>query len=209
MQDPSVSRLQTIDLVGRIQDGQDDLFDQLVRHFTPRVTAMVMSRMGRQLRARCDPADVAQEVWMRAMRTMKTSPPEPGRFGSWIATIVVRTVSNLASQAQRAPRPEAEQARTADIQSGRWLDPAAEQSTPSQHVDRAQGVIRFVEAIETLPADQRAIAEQYWYEERSTREIADALDKSHAAVRKALTRLNHKLATHLGEPDESEPGDWR
>ncbi len=57
----------------------------------------------------------------------------------------------------------------------------------------------IAEAFKKLCDDCRGILRQYYYEERTFKEIAESLKKSHAAIRKQATRCRDKLRKHLGE----------
>jgi len=55
------------------------------------------------------------------------------------------------------------------------------------------------EAIKKLCGDCKGIVRMYYFEEISLKEIAEMMDKTHAAIRKQVTRCRDKLRTHLGE----------
>ena len=55
------------------------------------------------------------------------------------------------------------------------------------------------EAINKLCIDCKSIIKQYYYEEESLKEIAEKIGKSHAAIRKQITRCRDKLRKHLGK----------
>ena len=55
------------------------------------------------------------------------------------------------------------------------------------------------EAIKKLGVDCRGIVRMYYFEEISLKEIAEMMNKTHAAIRKQVTRCRDKLRAHLGE----------
>lgn len=55
------------------------------------------------------------------------------------------------------------------------------------------------EAINRLCIDCKSIIRSYYYEEESLKEIAEKIGKSHAAIRKQITRCRDKLRKLLGE----------
>ncbi len=54
-------------------------------------------------------------------------------------------------------------------------------------------------AINKLCADCKSIIKSFYYNDKSLKEIAGKMEKSHAAIRKQTTRCRDKLRKHLGE----------
>lgn len=61
------------------------------------------------------------------------------------------------------------------------------------------------EAVSALPAKERSVLQLYYYENYSTREIAELLSLSEAAVRKRLSRARNLLREKLKGDWENEP----
>ncbi len=79
-----------------------------------------------------------------------------------------------------------------------WL--AADQSSPSEQLDRQEQSLRLAQALADLPGAQReALVLQHWHG-WSLAQIAAHLDRTHAAVAGLLKRGLQQLRTVLGEP---------
>lgn len=85
-------------LVGRAQAGDADAFSELVRRCTPGVRAVLRSR----LRDPEDVADVAQEVFLRALRTIG-SLADPAKVEAWLGTIARNCATDLHRARARRP----------------------------------------------------------------------------------------------------------
>ncbi len=81
-----------------------------------------------------------------------------------------------------------------------WL--AAEQSSPSEQVERHEQALRLAEALAGLPDKQRQAVELRHLRGLSLAEVAAELGSSKAAVVGLLHRGVEKLRALLSEPDQ-------
>jgi RNA polymerase sigma-70 factor (ECF subfamily) len=127
--------------------------------------------------------DVAQEALLKAWRSLDRF--ELGRpFGPWVCRIAANlAVNHVRSPVSREdPLPEGHGETT--TREGSPLDAVLD--------EEAQGVLDA--ALETLPAEQRAVFVLRAVEEMSYAEIAEALDISPGTVMSRLFRARDKLA---------------
>ena len=78
------------------------------------------------------------------------------------------------------------------------LDFEEEEKTESELI-QSELTALLSEAINKLCHDCKLIIKSYYYEDKSLKEIAAKMDKSHAAIRKQTTRCRDKLRKLLGE----------
>lgn len=203
------TRTVTLALVGRAQHGEPGAADDLIARMTGRVYGLILLHMSAPVRQRCDPEDVLQEVWIEALDSLPGFDCGRGTsFGAWLGTIVRRKLSRLAD-GKAPPVPQAQLAGAASSRlalSGLLQQP--DRSSPSQSASRRETVERLVRAVAALPAEQRAAAEAYWFEECEAAEVAERLGKSRPAVYMLLMRVSRVLAAELEDAGLSDPARW-
>jgi len=189
-------------LVGRLQSGDPQAFEELVRSFGPRMLAVI----SRFLRQDQDAQEVLQEAFLSAFKALPHFQSE-SRLGTWLHRIAVN--SALMRLRSRKSRPEhliddllpafksdghREQIRNS------WnitLDTAA--------VDReTQELVR--NCIDQLPDQYRVILLLRDIEERTTEDVAALLELSLSNVKTRLHRarqtLRELLDRHWGGPSK-------
>lgn len=171
------------ELVAQAQEGNGFAFEELVRRYQQRVYAVA-----RRIVRRHDLADdVVQEAFVRAHQHLSRF--ERGRpFGPWIC----RIAANLAVSQWRSPEARREEPL-----------PEGHAETPSRAPDALQGVLDgeagrvLSQALDALPAEQRAVFVLRTSEELSYKEIAEALSISEGTVMSRLFRARERLRAAL------------
>ncbi len=154
------------------------------------------------LRGRVEPSDVVQQTLLEAHadREQARGQEDPVRM-AWLRRILVNNLANAVRDLQRAKRDvrrekpfeDLVQRSSANLEG--WL--AAEQSSPSQAVEKADRVLLLSGAFEALPHDQqRALVLRYWHD-WSLADIADDLGRTPSAVAGLLHRGLRKLRSML------------
>src|SRR5262249_11096389 len=122
-------------------------------------------------------------------------------LAAWLRQILARNLANVVRDLRRDKRDVArEQPLQAALdesaaQLGAWL--AAEQSSPSQQVERQERAVRLAEALAALPENQReAVVLRHWHG-CSLAEIAERLGCTAAAVTGLLHRGLRQLRRQL------------
>lgn len=183
-------------LLGRARQGDLSAFEEVVRRHQRRVYGVAL----RIVRSHAVADDVAQEAFLRAWRALDRF--ELGRpFGPWVC----RIAANLAVNHVRSPV-----AREDPLPEGHG-ETRASQPSPLDAVLDGEAQQLLNEALEALPADQRAVFVLRAVEEMSYREIADALGLSPGTVMSRLFRAREKLvralAPYLGPAARSRTGE--
>ena len=177
MADPSEG-----DLLDKARGGNLFAFEEIVRRYQRRVYATAYRIVRRHEVA----DDVAQEAFIRAYRSLDRF--DPGRpFGPWIC----RIAANLAVNHVRSP-----QAREDALPDGHAEMPSPA-AGPLQGVLDAEARAMLDQALERLPAAQRAVFCLRVFEELSYREIAESLGISLGTVMSRLSRAREKLREAL------------
>jgi RNA polymerase sigma-70 factor (ECF subfamily) len=175
------------DLLAKARRGNLFAFEEIVKRYQRRVYGAALRIVRRHEVA----DDVAQEAFIRAHQALHTFDlARP--FGPWICRIAANLAINhvRSRQAREEPLPEEhhETPSTAADALGHLLD------------GEAHRMLR--DALEGLPAEQRAVFTLRVFEDLSYREIADALDINVGTVMSRLSRarerLRGQLASYLG-----------
>lgn len=88
-----------LELVARVQKGQKQAFDLLVKKYQTRILALIL----RFVRDRHEAEDVAQETFIRAYRALANFRGDAA-FYTWLYRIAINTAKNhLASRGRRLP----------------------------------------------------------------------------------------------------------
>lgn len=199
-------------LVDALRAGDEAAFAQLVREYQPSLVRVARIYVSTQAAAE----EVAAETWLAVLNGI-------GRFEgrSSLRTWIFRILTNIAkTRAQRDGRtlpfsalqdpgrvPEAalDADRFLDPEHPRWPGHWAVRPAPwpEDAVIAAETQARLAEAIEALPATQRAVISLRDIEGWSSEEVRNALDLSETNQRVLLHRARSKvrraLESYLGE----------
>ena len=169
-------------LVRRVQAGDIDAFDALVRRHLPRAQAVAW----RVMRHREDAEDLVQEAFMRALDRIATfDATRP--FAPWLCRIIVTQGYNARAAASRRPAGELDAA----------LRAGAAGDGPDRLVERAEVRARFAAALTRLPEKQRLIVELADVEGFGGAELAEMLDMPAGTVRWHLHQARQALRDAL------------
>jgi RNA polymerase sigma-70 factor (ECF subfamily) len=154
-----------------------------------------------RLRGKVDPSDVVQQTLIKAHehRDQFRGQSEAEQAG-WLRRILANTLIDAARKFGRelALGRSLEQAvHESSVRLEAWL--AAEQSSPSELMQRQEQLLRLADALAQLPEDQRAAVELHHLRDASVAEIAALLDRTEASVAGLLRRGLKKLRELLNE----------
>jgi RNA polymerase sigma-70 factor (ECF subfamily) len=158
-----------------------------------------------QLRGRLDDSDVVQQTLLEAHRHAgQYRGTTSGELAAWLRQILARQLANALRDETRQRRDvrrqrsleEAVEQSSARLE--QWL--AAEQSSPSQHVERDEQLLRLAGALPELPEGQREAVEMRYLHGLSLQEIAEQLGRTPEAVAGLLHRGLEALRRRLEGP---------
>jgi RNA polymerase sigma-70 factor (ECF subfamily) len=163
--------------VAHFHAGDERLFAELVRSYSPRLAA----QLRRYARSDSDVPDLLQDVWLRAYQKRRSFDGRGSLFG-WLLTIC-RTIG-LAAAGQRTTEGLADHHATISTE---------------QLIDARLEHARVLRAVETLPDRQREVVLLRIIEGKSTAEAARILQCAEGTVKASLHAAMHKLQEALKE----------
>ncbi|WP_308388828.1 RNA polymerase sigma factor RpoE [Acidithiobacillus sp. AMEEHan] len=177
-------------LVQRVQQGERQAFDLLVRKYQHKVVALI----GRFVRQPEEAEDVAQEAFVKAYRALHNFRGDSA-FYTWLYRIAVNTAKNhLVAQGRKVSIADVDTDEAEQFDSA---DGLREYDTPegllltkeiAQHIDAA---------LKALPADLREAVSLRELEGLSYDEIAQVMDCPVGTVRSRIFRAREAIAKVL------------
>jgi RNA polymerase sigma-70 factor (ECF subfamily) len=153
-------------LITLVKGGDPEAFNELVRRYLRRATAMAR----RLLQDDDDAEDVVQDAFLRALRRIERCDEQRG-FGPWFFRLLFNTALNARrSRGLRRHEPEDETAAATNV-------------NPERLLLRAEIRSRFRDALAKLSSRQRLIVSMVEVDGFSTAEIAKSLDITPETVR--------------------------
>jgi len=154
-----------------------------------RLRLLVAHLAGRAVRARVEPEDLVQEVYLRALSAPEAWPaPEPGdaALGRWLA----RVARHVVVDAARAIRAAKRDAPTGRLAPSAWsrVGPAARVPGPRTLAQAAEGERRLLAAYERLAPEHRRVIGLRQFRGLSAREAAARMGRSEPAVHSLYRR---------------------
>lgn len=194
-------------LAERVRQHDVQALAEFVEQHRRPLMAFVERQLGTGLRRKLEAEDIVQEVSAEAVRSL-ASVDFGGRDPfSWLCQIAERKIIDahrrfFEAKKRDAGRELALGAARDDTQQGGLLDLlVASMTTASQAFSRNAKEARMHAAIAELPEDQREALRLRYVENLPSKEIAERLGKSDAAVRVMLTRAIKKVQQILGISD--------
>jgi RNA polymerase sigma-70 factor (ECF subfamily) len=176
------------ELVRQVRAGWTPAYEELVRRWAARVTALCHARVGRSHVA----DDLAQETLLRGFRCL-ASLNDPGRFGPWLCGIALRACLDWLKARQNAQIPFS--ALGPDDNPEHYLDDHRHPAEPQ--LDRDDERRQLLAEVEALPDAYRKVVMLYYYQDLTYREMAEVLGVSTATINARLTRARALLRTRL------------
>ena len=180
-------------LMLRVQNGQFDVFEQLVqRHRSP-----LLRVAANKLRDPARAEDVVQETFLAVFAARHTYNPEFS-FRTWLWTILLNLCRRELSKARRVPRVLPASGQEPSSQP----EPSTD-DTGLARVLQSERVDRLMEQLDQLPEVQADAIRLRFFGELKYREIAETMGGSEITakvrVRNGLTTLASRLRDELGE----------
>jgi RNA polymerase sigma factor (sigma-70 family) len=186
-------------LVRGAQAGDESQFGALCTRLAPALYAWARLRIRPAMRARLDPEDLMQEVWIRALRAFPSYDPARGPFRPWLFAVAKHALLD----ALRKVRPEELAAAGGGGSSsgtgvgggGVRVSQVPEDVTRvSQRVARSDAMAAFLERLTHLPAEDQSLLVHCGLEGMPVAQAAVQLGISPAAAEKRWQRLRARVA---------------
>jgi RNA polymerase sigma-70 factor (ECF subfamily) len=172
----------------------------------PQLMAFIERHLGTGLRRKVESDDVFQETSAEAVRALPTAELGDRDPFSWLCQVAERRIIDLHRHFFGAAKRDAAREVPLGSSGGSETQPAglinllvASMTTPSQAFSRNAREARLLEALDQLPQEQQSALRMRYIENLPSKQIAERLSKSDAAVRVMLTRSLKRLNELLGE----------
>ena len=176
-------------LMLRVRDGDEASFaDLLERHRAP-----VIHFLYRMVQNQAVSEELAQEVFLRVYRSRSTYEPT-AKFTTWLFRIATHLALNWIRDGRNEKSQESLDRETAE---GATRQIADRGKTVEEELLYQARLAEVRQAIETLPAKQRAAVLMHKYEEMEYSQIANVLTCSESAVKSLLFRAYETLRSRL------------
>ena len=176
-----------LELIDRVQRGENQLFYELVRPYERRVFAAAMAI----LRNEGDAEDVAQEAMLKALRAIRQFRAD-ARFSTWLIQITVNEAL-MRRRKDRNGMMEAIDDRRDEGSDYAPRDFADWREIPSEALERKEVRQRLAQALASLDRKYREVFVLRDMEQLNIQETADALGISIASVKTRLLRARLML----------------
>jgi RNA polymerase sigma-70 factor (ECF subfamily) len=179
-----------LELVRRVQRGDNAAFDLLVRKYQHRIAALI----GRYIADWSEVQDVAQETFIRAYRAIGNFRGD-SQFYTWLHRIAVNTAKNHIVAGQRRP-PGAD----VDIGDAEVIDAGLrlrDTDTPERELMRQELEQTVMRAVEALPEELRLAITLREVDGLSYEEIARRMDCPIGTVRSRIFRAREAIDREL------------
>lgn len=185
-------------LVKRVQNGEKQAFDLLVRKYQHRIISVI----SRYISDWSECQDVAQDTFVRAYRAIGNFRGD-SQFYTWLYKIAINTAKNhLVSQKRRPPGDDIE------VEDAQLFDGAArlrDTATPERELLRQEIEQTVFDVVEQLPEELKEAITLREADGLSYQEIAKIMDCPIGTVRSRIFRAREAIDERL-QPLLSEEG---
>ncbi|MCI0361167.1 MAG: sigma-70 family RNA polymerase sigma factor [Planctomycetaceae bacterium] len=194
------------DIIARLKRHDADALASFLQSHRPQLMAFIERQLGTALRRKVEPDDIFQETSAEAVRALPTTDLGERDPFSWLCQIAERRIIDLHRRFFDAKKRDAGREVPLGSSGGTESRPAglinmlvASMTTPSQAFSRNAREALLQEALQKLPEEQREALRMRYVENLPSKQIAEKLGKTDAAVRVMLTRSLKKLQDLLGD----------
>ncbi len=195
------------ELLKGISEGSVDSLARFIDVNKKQLMAFISRRLGDGLRKKVEVEDIFQEVSAEAVRSITPEFPGEREPFSWLCHISERKIVDAHRHHFDAQKRDAGRERALDAKSsgggeiGLVNMLVKSMTTPSAAFSRNAREARLYDAIGQLNPEQQEAVRMKYIENKPSKEIADALGKSDAAVRVMLTRTMKQLHEIMSEAE--------
>jgi RNA polymerase sigma-70 factor, ECF subfamily len=169
----------------KASQGDQAAYEELFSQHVDRLMIYIRARMGNQLRARIEPADVLQDAYLAAHRAFATFEyTTEGSFFHWICRIVNNRLRDAADHFSAKKRQPEELIIS-------WP------TGPQTAVARAESRQHLEQALQQLSLEHRDVILFRYFEGLSAEETGVRMNRSAGAVRNLLSRALVELGKQM------------
>lgn len=176
---------------------------QRLNHFRPVLLTLAEAMMSSTLREDLEPSDLVQQTLLEAhCNAEQLAAMSQAAFFSWLRSALTHNVLDAVKHLKAQKNDVRRRVRASDAE-GSFLRLEqiliADQTSPSEVVQRNEHICRMLAALQTLPDNQRRAVILKHLNGRSLRDIAETLGLSEPAAAGVLHRGRQRLAQCLEE----------
>jgi RNA polymerase sigma-70 factor, ECF subfamily len=196
----------TQSLIDAAREGDETAWSELHVRYRRILALLVRSSRPSSLKGRVGTEDIVQSAFLSAFRGLNGYEDRgPGSFLSWLKKILQNRIAERLRQHQAEKR---DARRDEPLDGGRTPSSAADPS-PSEIASHAEACSMLLAAIAELPTDLRDVIICHFFEDLSTRRIAEVLETSETSVRRRIAAtlgiLKKRLEDHERVPEPTPP----
>lgn len=182
----------SLDLVARIQKGDEDAWGELYRRYHDQLLFTVRMRLGSGLRAVLQSEDVFQSVALDALQALRHFEYRgPGSLERFLKQMVLNKIRDRAKYFGAEKRAGGVALEASE------LDAVALNADDGPGYHEAETYEQLEQAIKSLPDDMREVLLLRKVEGLTSREVAEQLGRSDASVRQLASRAMAKVAAEM------------
>jgi RNA polymerase sigma-70 factor (ECF subfamily) len=172
----------------------------LLERYRDYLILLARSNLDSRLRGQVDLSDVVQQTLLKAhAKRGQFRGTTEGQWLAWLRAILANDLAEAARKRGRSPRALSIEASLEDSAERLATFLAADQSSPSQRAMKVERLASLVEALASLPQDQRAALEFQHFEGLTVAQVAERMGRSLASVTNLIYRATKTLRRQMGE----------
>lgn len=179
---------QSLELMRRAQDGDDDALNRLIERYYGRVRPIVRARLSRRLRARVDSGDILQQVFATMFRTYdRFEVKDEASLIGWLARIAERKIHDELDRHSAGKRSTNREVNLdGPAESSPRIDVPAGGRTPSEELQAHDDQERLDECLAELPELYRELILLRDYAGMSWDQVAEETERPSAAAARMM-----------------------
>jgi RNA polymerase sigma-70 factor (ECF subfamily) len=192
----------TLSLIRKAQAGDRRAFGGLVVQYQPQTQALIHVRLGPRLRRFVEPADIEQEVYIRAYQSISQFEWRgDGSFFRWLGGITEHVIKDQARLYLKSQKHGQEYKMPSPGPTPAATDVFVSHPTPSVSLRRQERLERLEKALDGLSEDYREVIILARIRRLPLAEIGRRMNRSADAVSMLLLRALRKLRLLFGETE--------
>jgi RNA polymerase sigma-70 factor (ECF subfamily) len=177
-----------------------------LEQFRAYLLLLARAQVGRDLNL--DASDIVQQTLLEAhQRFEQMAGQSQAQQAAWLRQILAHNLADAWRAIGRAKRDVRRQRSLEDelanssVRLGDWL--AAEQSSPSQHMDREERALRLAQALSELPETQREALVLHYWQGCTLAQMSQQMQKTPVAIAGLLKRGLKSLRQRMNDSDST------
>lgn len=196
----------TNDDLRRARSGDRAALERLLTRNEQRLTKLAHARLGDRLRGRIRTSDLLQSTYLEVVKTIdRFDGDNEEAFVGWLGRILENNIRDKFRYFGAKKRLG--DGKIVPIENDDQSGTVPSREDPLQILSAGEDRSIVARALERLPEDYRRVLTLRFKESRSTKEAAEAMDRSEGAIRVLLVRAKAALAIEIEQIEKSRLND--